>query len=449
MEIPVNEIRSGTQKVFSPEGDLFPEIASREHYQTPCFKEVVMLFPCDESYRKSAQKINRVLRRNQQDAIQYRTIDNMVEREGKDIQEHLEKKAEEILKKEGFTGGGKRISGYNEMTSDPSEESTGERKNPEMREIPSSEEFSGNKGDEPEIALFLIEEETIKKAIEEIHREKGVEIDLSELQGTFEDPMYVKANISIDDVLAKKQKESNREKDAPSKGKREFVKNTVAHLQNGEQEKYILHAVNLDKLLMLLLAFLLSNGLHPGGGQLLFFIDGDASLRQSIQSYFLGIWSFKIILDWFHLEKKCKERLSMAMKGKVIRNMVLSHITHLLWYGRVETAIAYLQDLNKDGIKNQEEIRLLIGYFERNRSYIPCYALRQKLGLRVSSNLGEKSNDLVVSSRQKHNGMSWSTSGSASLASVTTVHLNGEYPRWLLHHDIAFQFRKSEEKVAA
>jgi len=137
------------------------------------------------------------------------------------------------------------------------------------------------------------------------------------------------------------------------------------------------------------------------------------------------------------------------MKGRVIRNTVLAHLTHLLWYGRVEAAIAYLQDLNKGDIKNQEEIRLLIGYFERNRSYIPCYALRQKLGIRVSSNLGEKSNDLVVSSRQKHNGMSWSTSGSTSLASVTTVHLNDEYTRWLLHHDIAFQFQKSEEKVAA
>lgn len=417
-----------------------------------------MLFPCDESYRKSAKKINRVLRRDQQDAIQYRTIDNMVEREGKEIQEHMDKMAEEILKKYDFTSIGSSIPGHTERTSDLSEEPVGERKDPERKETTSSkesptnakrDELPDNKEDEPEIASFLIEEEAIKKAIEEIHREKGVKIDLSELQETFEDPKHIKANISVDDVLAKKQKESNREKDAPGKEKREFVKNTVAHLQNGKQEKYILHAVNLDKLLILMLAFLLSNGLHPGGGQLLFFTDGDASLRQGIQSYFLGIWSFKIILDWFHLEKKCKERLSMAMKGKVIRNTVLSHITHLLWYGRVGAAIAYLQNLSKDDIKNHEEIRLLIGYFERNRCYIPCYALRQKLGLRVSSNLGEKSNDLVVSSRQKHNGMSWSADGSASLASVTTVHLNDEYTRWLLHHDIAFQFRKSEEKVAA
>ncbi len=80
-----------------------------------------MLFPRDESYRKSAQKSNRVLRRDQQAAIQYRTIDNMVEREGKDIQEYMDKLAEEILKKYGFTSGGKRITGNTEITSDPSE----------------------------------------------------------------------------------------------------------------------------------------------------------------------------------------------------------------------------------------------------------------------------------------------------------------------------------------
>jgi len=298
MEIPVNEIRSGTLKVFSPEGDLFPEIASREHYQTPCFKEVVMLFPCDESFRKSAKKINRVLRRDQKDAIQYRTIDNMVEREGKDIQEYMDKLAEEILKKQGFTSEGKSIPSNIEMTDDPSEESTGDNEYSKMRENVSIEgnpintkldEFTRDKEHEPEIALSLIEEETVKKAIEEIHREKGVDIDLSELQETFEDPGQVKANISLDDVLAKKQKESNREKYSSSKDKRAFVKNTVAHLQNGEQEKYILHAGNLDKLLILMLAFLLSNGIHPGGGQLIFFIDGASDLRLGIQSLFSGL----------------------------------------------------------------------------------------------------------------------------------------------------------------
>jgi hypothetical protein len=39
---------------------------------------------------------------------------------------------------------------------------------------------------------------------------------------------------------------------------------------------------------------------------------------------------------------------------------------------------------------------------------IPVYAVRRQLGLRNSSNRGEKANDLLVAARQKHNGMSWS-----------------------------------------
>jgi hypothetical protein len=311
--------------------------------------------------------------------------------------------------------------------------------------------FDANKEHNPKIELFTITEEVISQSIEEINASKGEElqIELSELYETFEDPKYIKANISLDDVLAKKQKESNREKGSPSKEKNEFVKNTVAHLQNGKNASYILNAPGIGKAMILVLAFLVHNGLLDRAGQLIFFIDGAADLRLAIQSLFLDLVPFKIILDWFHLEKKCKERLSSAMKGKKIKNKVLDHITPLLWHGKIDAAISYLEGLNKDDIKNQEEIRLLVSYFKRNRSYIPCYALRQKLGLRVSSNRGEKANDLVVSSRQKHNGMSWSTSGSNSLATVTTLHLNGEQSNWLLNHEIAFQFKNSPEKVAA
>ena len=65
-----------------------------------------------------------------------------------------------------------------------------------------------------------------------------------------------------------------------------------------------------------------------------------------------------------------------AMKGKQIRNKVLVYLLSLLWHGKTDTAITYLMGLDKDDIKNQSEIERLIGYFECNRSYIPCYARR-------------------------------------------------------------------------
>jgi hypothetical protein len=67
----------------------------------------------------------------------------------------------------------------------------------------------------------------------------------------------------------------------------------------------------------------------------------------------------------------------------------------------------------------------------------------------VSSNPEEYANDLLVSNRQKHNGMSWSPSGSHSLAILTSLRRNDEHMQWLLHHDIRFQFDAAAQKPAA
>ena len=62
-----------------------------------------------------------------------------------------------------------------------------------------------------------------------------------------------------------------------------------------------------------------------------------------------------------------------------------------------------------------------------------CYSfkLNRVLGLRNSSNRGEKANDLIVSNRQKHNGMSWSDDGSTTLASVSAAIHNNELDNWI------------------
>jgi len=46
---------------------------------------------------------------------------------------------------------------------------------------------------------------------------------------------------------------------------------------------------------------------------------------------------------------------------------------------------------------------------------------QKKSGLHNSSQAGEKANNLVVSTRQKHKGMSWRSPGSMTLASVTAL----------------------------
>ena len=80
-----------------------------------------------------------------------------------------------------------------------------------------------------------------------------------------------------------------------------------------------------------------------------------------------------------------------------------------------------------------------MSYLERNRVMIPVYAVRRKLGLRNASNRVEKANDVLVAARQKHNGMSWSKSGSVALASITALKKNKTYKTWFRERRIEFK----------
>jgi hypothetical protein len=379
-----------------------------------------VFFPCDDTFRRSADKLNRVLwRQEKPDQVQSRTIANLVEREGEHIQAHVGKKAERILQEHGFNTAGSVIDQQKARNSIQCWDVT-------------------------------LDQEVISLMIEELNRGQAKEkhIELSELCESFEDPSSVKANISIDDVCCKKQKVSGRKRGSPPKEKREMVYNTVAHIQNKESKTYTLNTATVSQMMTIVLAFLLSNGMLCKPGSLVFFTDGARDLRLAIEGMF-SFLPFKIILDWYHLKKKCKDLLSMAINGKQAKSLLLIELLAWLWLGKVDRAVELLRTVKEDTIKNKKELENLINYFERNRSCIPCYALRQKLGLRVSSNLVEKANDLVVSNRQKHNGMSWSADGSTSLATLTTVRHNSEDMNWLLKRDISFTFDADTNMSAA
>jgi len=235
-----------------------------------------------------------------------RTMANLVEREGEAIAACVKNKAKTILKSHEFTEAG----------------------------VPTGETAAYRRlADES-----VLSKEIVSQAGEELNQVLGKErqIDVEALQGTCENPASVKALISVDDVLCKKQKESGRKKGSPSPKKKERVKNTVAHIQSGKGETYMLTTATIAQMMIVLLAFLLSNGLMILPGNLVFFTDGAQDLLLAIQKVFAFL-PFKIILDWYHLEKKCQQRLSMAVKGKQIRNKSLKSfllgcgLARLIW----------------------------------------------------------------------------------------------------------------------
>ena len=122
-----------------------------------------------------------------------------------------------------------------------------------------------------------------------------------------------------------------------------------------------------------------------------------------------------------------------------VRNEIMADLMPLLWHGLTNQAIESLRQIEPEKIRNKEKLDKLIAYFERNFEMIPCYALRKALGLCNSSAIGEKMNDLIVSTRQKHNGMSWSKKGSLALASLTAAKLNGEDRTWFRQNKLRFK----------
>ena len=380
---------------------LFPTLYGKEWYRTTGFKEIGLVYgTVNDSYRKTRALINRV--RHQEDATPVRTLRENTEYEGRQIMAHMEQKAVEILDEHGFTTEG----------------------------VPTNTALERS-----EQVLVTLPPTQVAQAVQACAPEPEWEADMANNPVAYEDPTQ-STQVSLDDVNVKRQKTSRKGPQEPEK-KRKYAHNTVAHIAHADTA-YIINGKGIGRVLRLVLAFLLHN--HLLSNNLIFLVDGHKTLYTTILSAFSWLPSFQIILDWYHLEKRCKEQLSMALKGRTIRNTLLEQLLPCLWHGCVDRAMVLLQTVEPTQIKDQAALDTLIGYLERNRPYLPCYAVRKQLGLRNSSNRGEKANDLIVSDRQKHNGMSWSKPGSAALAAVAALAKNQEYKRWFQTGTLLFSF---------
>jgi len=353
-----------------------------------------------QSYRKAGDLINR-FRHQEQGGTPHRTLHDNTEKEGGKLIDHIALKSKEILNENQFAEDGA---------------------------------YQGNNTSYRDDLPATLSLDKVKAAAEELDCQFGIE-DMLENPVCFEDPEKA-VRIFIDDVTVKRQKAEREKGGSKEKAKRKYVHNTIAHVENDER-RYTLNGHGTKAALCYLTAFILNNALSHSRFQ--FFTDGHKSLNEAILKLFKWKLNVGIILDWFHLEKKCKEQLSMAMKGRIIRNNVVEEIKPLLWHGRTDAAISLLEGLDEKSIKNKEKVEKLIAYLIRNKPYIPCYAIRSQLGLRNSSNTGEKMNDLTVSERQKHNGMSWSKDGSVALASLTALKRNKEAKLWFEGEDLNFK----------
>lgn len=346
------------------------------------------------SYHKGLELLNRLLHRDPDNTIKFCTYRDFCERSGKQIEDSIAQKARDVLNAHHF-----------------------DAENGKPTELLASELT--------ESAQPYQDNAAIHSAIEKINAARpAIDEQVKVFPWQIEDSTQT-CYLSFDDIGVKHQKERRAGNDEK---KGVYVWNTVADIETN-QGSYTVTGVGMRKTFLFTLAHLLQHKLLAGK-TLVFFTDGARDIFANITEMF-SFHPYTIILDWYHLKKRCQEYLSMSIKGKEKRNEILQKLLRVLWAGNVDEAIVCLQNLSKSVLRPNNRIDDLLRYIEKHREHIPPYALRAELGLRNSSNRVEKANDLVVAQRQKHNGMSWSSSGSGALAQITALIMNDELHSWL------------------
>ena len=185
---------------------FFPDLHGEQWYRTRGFKEIALLQGgVERSYRKTAALINRI--RHQPEATPARTLQQASEAEGQRLDQALEQKAAKILETAGFTAAGTPLGATTRY---------GPR------------------------APYRLAAKTVADAVAEAVAGGGADPswqdDIAANPVPYEDPART-AQVTIDDVGVKQQKEQRTEKDAGDRagagGKdtaTHYVHNTIIHV---------------------------------------------------------------------------------------------------------------------------------------------------------------------------------------------------------------------------
>jgi hypothetical protein len=132
-----------------------------------------------------------------------------------------------------------------------------------------------------------------------------------------------------------------------------------------------------------------------------------------------------VILDWYHLDKKVGELMSMVARNKQEKAVHGARLLDHLWHGRTDAALTYLRQ--EVQAKHPEPLAALVTYLEKHQAESIDSGRRQRAGKPIGSGRMEKGVDQVIGARQKHRGMSWSPTGSKALGILKVVELNQQW----------------------
>lgn len=170
----------------------------------------------------------------------------------------------------------------------------------------------------------------------------------------------------------------------------------------------------------LYLLLLLCGGPH---GWITLLGDGARWIRAFFTKRLTDFTHKELVLDWYHLVKRCYEMTSMICRGRKAKAVLMGRLIPRLWRGQVGDAIAQLETYRPES-RNGKKLDELINYLAARTPYIVNYKERRAKRIYIGSGHAEKACDLIVSRRQKHKGMHWSEATADGLAALKTLVLN-------------------------
>ena len=389
-------------KIDAPRFPRKVAVPRKARLYTPDLWDALMHEAVKSSYRQSTDTANRLLRRSGDERFKARTLNWQCSKRGSALHREEQEKCRDVLAEHGF-----------DFESDQL-----------PKELPAALTQPQVRQDEGSLS-----DEDLRAALNRCNA--AVTLSnylvsdkwLADMERSPRDTVY----ISLDDVLTKRQREERRRAGREGRKSSRFISTTVVHVMTREGARRIV-ADTMRKGCKMALAYLLHNQLLENR-ELVFFADGAREIRREVKKVF-GFRPYKYYLDYFHLVERLHGLLTQGMKGGKARleenEEIRQRLWGRLWAGNISDAILYLSTLPEDLIKSRDQIDAAIEYLAKRKEQITCYALRKELGMLNSSNRAEQTGQMLISTRQKHDRMSWSEQGSRALATITAVYRNNE-----------------------
>ena len=245
------------------------------------------------------------------------------------------------------------------------------------------------------------------------HRKNEIEDDVQDKNNDGVSTKRRRRHVPPDTILLQADENVTKSQEPGRKAN----KTLTATVETGTGRCEYLAARSSESLQLLVAAVLVLLGLFRRGGPVIMKLE-----VISDGAVWIGNWIGRLtgvevyhLLCWYHLTKRVLVGLSGFGGSKEERKLLEREILGYLWKGDVTRAIEVLKVL-LPRCRVPSRVEELIDYLIRKQSWIGDYEGRHAAGLWIASTRVEKWNDVAISERCKHRGMSWTESGVMAMA---------------------------------